>query len=174
MTHLTKTGSDIPADHIQFNDDHTKAWWLVPTLFGMPFVKFPDGFMDVRNAFDRPCDTCKGGILEVKGDGMEWLVDCPDCLNGRHTFTIDAPHGRHGALTLPLRVSVVPDTVLPIHDECPEYDPPDHICQAWGNGQWVWHKSDHVAGPDGPTEVAAILPSAARRGMWAVKLNVHN
>jgi hypothetical protein len=91
MTHLTKTGSDIPADHIQFNDAHTEAWWSVPTLFGMPFVKFPDGFMDVRNAFDRPCEPCDGTCWIDLGDPGRDDVKCDDCIDGRHTFTIDVP-----------------------------------------------------------------------------------
>jgi len=113
---------------------------------------------------------------------------CPACGGtGRHTFTIDVDlsHAEMGCTksevlegggiwpTRTYRVSVAPGMVLPILDECPDYDPPDHICQAWGDGRWIWHKSDDVAGLDGITEEPVTLPSAATPGMYAVKLVVH-
>jgi hypothetical protein len=152
----------IPRTNIEFNEAHTKAWWVVPTLFGMPFVEFPDGFMDVRNAFDRQCDTCKGGILEVKGDGMEWLVDCPDCLNGRHTFTIDI-ESDEGVIYCK-RVSVVPGMVLPLLDGDKKGNkyPPDAIYHTNGDGWWLASDFNNILD----------LPSAAKPGMWAVKLKV--
>jgi hypothetical protein len=49
----------IPAADFHLNGDGT-AWWRVQGMIGAPLVKFPDGFMDARTAFDGPCDACQG------------------------------------------------------------------------------------------------------------------
>lgn len=160
----------IPASHISFNDDGT-AWYIPHHEL---WKRNPHFIEDYWKRLDRPCDNLCGDIGE----------SCDDCINGRHTFTIEidgwydeAAGAFVGAVrgNRTLRVSVVPDVVLPIYDECPDEKPADHICHAWAGGQqsaeWWYHRSfDYTDW----TERQITLPPAAEPGMWAVQLQVHS
>jgi len=118
-------------------------------------------------------------VIELRPYGRGNERRCPDCDGtGRHTFTVEVVvrHGRYddrpSTYFNTFRVSVVPDTVLPIYDECADMKPPDHICQAYRDERWIWH-SDHKVTQLDPTEVPITLPPAAKPGMWAVQLKVH-
>lgn len=162
----------IPHNHITFNDDGT-AWLIVHECDG----DHPEGenrLCDLAcKSLDRPCDTC-GGSEHVPNDG-DWIdVDCPDCIDGRHTFDIDVGGsalgwgGKRGDEPHVATVSVVPGMVLPIYGEDPG-DWPDML--TFGK-PCVVIKSDGTAVMwDGAGDfVAVTLPSAAAPGMWAVQL----
>jgi len=101
----------IPADHWHTNPDGT-AWWVPAPIAGEPVLR----------ELDRLCDTCGGtevtetehGIIDPS-DGSVTSVEtvihaCPDCINGRHTFTVEVENSYPGWLyekSRPLRVSVV-------------------------------------------------------------------
>jgi hypothetical protein len=197
----------IPRTHIEFNDDHTKAWLVMPadpisTAFMIRNEWFPcssDGVPDWWAALDRPCETCNGRKaveaefwdLTDPNNHLGW-VDCPDCHGtGRHTFAIDikcptygdthigsvrAGTGRceHGGCTggiLTFRVSVVPGMVLPILTVGVEgypTDPPEQF--VWITKKGVLRVVNCVEKSDTHCGQA---PSAATKGMYAVKLAVH-
>lgn len=60
---------------------------------------------------DRPCDLCEGaGEIIVETDGYDSgrrVEDCPDCVNGRHTWTLE---------------------VVPEVPTCTRHDPCDCTC----------------------------------------------
>jgi hypothetical protein len=99
-------------------------------------------------------------------------VECvlPMCVNGKRGYWQDGhPCGRCRATgTYQLSVHVV--EVLPIHDHCADYKPADHICRAWQDERWYWHRSDLG---DRPTEEIVTLSTDAAPGMFAVRLAVH-
>lgn len=154
------------------------AWW---------YIEGPErwGWMTL---LDRPCDTCGGD------SAADWSVGLPecDCINGRHTFTLDVacagigkPRRCGDRITAStcagcdressrsLRVSVVPDMILPIYDKCPDYNPPNHLCQCYGDGKWYWHLGgpEHERAGTSDTERPVTLPSDAKPGGFAVLVN---
>ncbi len=177
----------IQASAIVF--DGNRAWWVPQLVYAgdgvFAVTGGPDNGLTDLPSLDRPCDTCLGTKLRVAAspDGSEVYHGpgtCSDCGGtGRHTFDIEVERScdtlanalRCDPVTY--RVSVVPGMVLPIHDECPDEKPADHICHAWSgiNGeQWFQHRSfDH----DDWTERPITLPPDAKPGMFAVQLEVH-
>jgi hypothetical protein len=170
----------IPATHIEFNDDHTEAWLVLNVS---PQGKtYPAAGVSPRA--DRPCDTCggrKGTSGVIPYEYARWRTPCPDCDGtGRHTFTIDVDlsHAEMGCTksevlegggiwpTRTYRVSVVPDMVLPIihNDNAPMLDGARFV--------EMWDDHHAIAWIDAHNDGRFILPSAAVRGMWAVKLAV--
>jgi hypothetical protein len=169
--------SAIPASDISIDIDGTTAW-LVDTP-GMSVG------WELRN---RPCDTCDGSGTCFHG-GPDVLPRCPDCDGtGRRTFTIELEcpicNGKRSEFCgygdgLPddnpscsmgvERVAVHVVEVLPIHDYCTDYKPADHICHAWRDDRWYWHRSERG---DRPTEKIITLPDSAAPGMWAVLLAI--
>jgi hypothetical protein len=156
----------IPHTHIEFNDAHTEAW-----------VVGDEWFWGAWHVRDRPCDTCDGDG-EFFNDLSDSMTDCPDCDGiGRHTFTIDVgpydirePHVTVYNAVTTHRVSVVPDMVLPILTVGVEgypHDPPEQFAWITKNGVLrvvnCVEKSDTHCGQ---------APSAATKGMWAVKVAV--
>lgn len=153
----------IPADHIAF--DGNRAWLVVSSP------------VDASVALDRPCDTCIGGH-------NDWCIN--NCINGRHTFEIKVACATcHGVGTTPnpasasgrqvchphtrpttYRVSIVAGMVLPIVDEDEADTAPTSHVAMWADGTNTYH--------DGELWYYITLPSAAKPGMWAVKLNVSN
>jgi hypothetical protein len=156
----------IPADQWLDNGDGT-AW--VATRATAEGAPYPIPF----DLFDRPCDLC---------DPHAWIggkpdLPCGDCDGtGRHTFPIevehDGPTGAHiassdGSFRRVYRVSVKPGMVLPIveHEQW-RLDPMFPVVtkvmlrymlrRANGTCDWI------------------TLPSAAKPGMWCVKLQVHS
>ena len=98
----------IPASHWHDNGDGT-AWWVEPDGVDHAMVVYWRGL-------DRPCDTCGGDLDLAEPEG-----DCPDCIDGRHTFEIEVPCSNrewikgdekvcptcHGGGKITFRVSVV-------------------------------------------------------------------
>ena len=72
----------IPADHITFDGD--TAWMVLP-----PFDPETEMAEDDPRSLDRPCHTCGGEMLVVDPHEPTSSVDCPDCIDGRHTFEIE-------------------------------------------------------------------------------------
>lgn len=176
--------SRIPPHLISFNDDNT-AWLFRP------------GDNASKRAWsyeDRPCDDCGGNPLEILNDD-----ECPArCINGRHTFELavqqyrdveidqwlfnqshnpsivgpgemgylpDGTHKRKGRYL----ASVVPGMVFQILDHNDHYPEATHLsientqCYLW---QWDETCSDFICHQD------VVLPSSAKPGMYAIKLNV--
>jgi hypothetical protein len=157
----------IPASSIHFNDDDT-AWWVVKPVHRMGVTNTagddnddPSWFMSL----DRPCDCTLG-----RSGAM---TDCGG--TGRHTFDLEVSFGAMTRGFRIVRASVEPGVVLPVADQCPDMDPPDHICRPYRDEQWVWHRDlGSVTGSlDDPTEILVDLPPDARPGLWAVLLEVH-
>jgi hypothetical protein len=153
----------IPATSFQLNDDGT-AWCVLANhakMGGWPWWM----------ALDRPCDTCGGDLDLAEPEG-----DCTDCIDGRHTFTVEVePFNAElaDAFNLPFvpithRVSVVPGMVLPIVEEAGSKDIPGRVVtynvQSGLGGSvvrtWLW---DGLEARESIT-----LPPDARPGMWAV------
>jgi hypothetical protein len=140
----------IPADHFIMNPDGT-AWWVPDNS------SLGDVGGDMMKALDRPCDS-------------------PDCIDGRHTFTVEVAWQTEvdAYESETHRVSVVPGMVLPIVGTVgafavlwENHDP--NPCILW--------KPDNVyrVGPKllvGNTLTPITLPPAAAPGMRAVKLAV--
>lgn len=179
----------IPASSVAFQDDGT-AWLYVPDHGIRTDVTDSRRYM---SDFDHPCDTCGGTLHYVDDRGEVYEDSCPaDCINGRHTFTIDVeraglacsvcglshlsagamPDGDH-AWTPPvrsLRVSVKPGMVLPIVDQedgCP--DTP-HVCVFHGRMGGEPHNQWTLFGADGVEDELDPFPSDAKPGGWAVQL----
>jgi hypothetical protein len=93
--------------HTAIAIDGTTAWLVIDGP--------RPGEYDDRHEFNRPCDTCKGTHLYHNGIGAD---ACPDCTNGRHTFTLDVQCG--DSIHLPF----VPD----LTDDDPLYVPGDREC----------------------------------------------
>jgi len=154
----------IPASHFHDNGDGTA--WVVGTEWWATTI--------MRDAQDRPCDTCLGRT-RYEGDNFV----CPDCIDGRHTFTVEVDHrlwmeGNYidGHIDT-IRVSVVPGMVLPIYDDNDEraFRPYDRCIIIGTRPQdegivVIWSG-------DGDFEQIT-LPPAAAPGMWAVKLAVQS
>jgi hypothetical protein len=170
--------------------DGTTAWLVVECP--------PDSAPARWEQADKQCDTCNGTGRNIKPSTCE-LVVCPGCHGSkRHTFTLDVEcewcvgygyllgspdHYEAGSDavfpctddageecndgTRQLSVHVV--EVLPIHDHCADYKPADHICRAWQDERWYWHRSSRWV----TTEKIVTLPADAAPGMWAVRLAVH-
>jgi hypothetical protein len=168
----------IPADHWHDNGDGTA--WLV--------FKFGTGLNGAAwEELDRPCDTCDGTMRVGCDEHDSWSCEpCPDCINGQHTFTVEVRciecHERDLLGFTPTRncsgirthrVSVAPGMVLPIHDECPDEDPIEHVCQAYRDERWILHL-DWKKLKCQPSERQLTLPPAAAPGMWAAKVAVRS
>jgi hypothetical protein len=164
------------------------AWLVVPLSGYHPNVA------TTYTHYNRPCDRCHGTGRMLEDDASR--PTCPDCHGtGQHTFTLDVECGDSIHLpfvpdltdddpwyvpgdrecrqcdesgTRSLSVHVV--AVLPIHDHCADYKPADHICRAWQDERWYWHRSDLG---DRPTEEIVTLPPDAAPGMYAVRMEVH-
>jgi hypothetical protein len=153
----------IPADHISFNDDGT-AWWIPSWPFTVGVVR----------QLDRPCDTCDGAMSRRV---VKETMRPHGCIDGRHTFDIEVEADyfigpmHHHILAEVHRVSVIPGMVLPIHNECPDEKPIEHVCQAYQDERWILHL-DWKKLKIEPSERQIALPPAAAPGMWAVKLKV--
>ena len=131
---------------------------------------------------NRPCDTCCGTgahiLDELEDDRSFWKTeDCPACQGtGQHTFTLDVEGECMSIANGRLRrydgfaIAVHVVEVLPIHDHCADYKPADHICRAWQDERWYWHRSDLG---DRPTEEIVTLSADAAPGMSAVRMAVH-
>jgi hypothetical protein len=148
----------IPSTAIHFNDDGTA--WVVGTEWWATNI--------MRDALDRPCDTCggRGWIVEDRtwGQPEGEQHQCPaECINGRHTLTVEVAWQtevdayEYGAD----RVSVVPGMVLPIVEEGEDaYHDPDVITADLMG--WYWHGHRKVT-----------LPPDAKVGGYAVKVVVY-
>lgn len=100
-------------------DDINTEWWIVSEGLAASW--------SMTESPDRACDTCHGEREKRHRQSGVW---CPDCVDGRHTFEIEAecsyengtaPKGGHMCVgTVSLRVSVVPGMVLPIVEEGPD------------------------------------------------------
>ncbi len=123
---------------------------------------------------NRPCDTCDG-CKHLCVDGVN-NIRCPDCVNGRHTFTVEVDYGSgntYGGRTrgepwgVEFRVHVI--DVLPIVDETDVLNgvtvPAHHVIMRYSGEAWA------VVGTSPPERIT--LPSAAEPGMWLVRLAVH-
>ena len=158
------------ADHIRMGDG--TGWVICPNE--IEHDSDPDW---LRLAFwhgsDRPCDTCDGTATAPVPE----VLPCPDCIDGRYTFTIEVEHPNWCGLGDPIdryRVSIVPGMVLPIHHGSTCKSPkPSHVCIHENpaeflipphNAQLVTYLHDIAP--------AITLPPAAQPGMWAVKLKV--
>ena len=157
----------IPADHWHDNGDGT-AWLVTHGGLGI----------DLFDSFDRPCDTCGGtGRRQVDQYGNVWGdklaeamstiivgdIPCPNCIDGRHTFTIEVevPQVLPKHWPAHLRVSVVPGMVLPIVHDPGKTD--EQVIEMGFSDRtkavlW-WHDR-------GWSRIT--LPPAAQPGMWAV------
>jgi hypothetical protein len=162
----------IPASGFQMNPDGT-AWWVPEPIFNV------DDFAWAK-ALDRPCDydSCHDGWIDTqRGNDSEACEHCDG--TGRHTFTVEVgDHSRPPSLSMELsgeapcdgcvrthRVSVVSGMVLPIRKGPGIHPVPVIVLYDDGVGMWQ-------SGDDEPT-VLDDFPSAAKPGMWAVKLEVH-
>ena len=184
MTRVT-----IPADHWHANNDGTawliaqrcrddrapqEAHWGVghPCVYGC-------------RALDRPCGTCDGrGIAAVTSRGEDGYDVCPDCIDGRHTFTVEVACDFCNGNTPPPnvvappcwkcagrksgahRVSIAPGMVLPV-----QADPSPGSAKIGFDGVSFWHYNTTT---EPWTHERVTLPPAARPGMWAVKLAVQS
>lgn len=152
-----------PADSWHDNGDGT-AWWVTGDTLTRYYAEL----------LDRPCDRCYGQdvrTLDVRG----WHDHCPDCIDGRHTFDVEvANRPNRGIVARAYRVSIVPGIVLPIYGEGELADGDGLPCEGMTHidtqaGRFmlcVW--SD-----EGWAETPVELPPAAKPGMWAAKLKVH-
>lgn len=157
----------IAADRIVFNDDGT-AWciWKANEAF--------DGETgeDYIHSLDRPCDACGGTALGL-WDLRHAQDPCPDCIDGRHTFDIEAPCQDDGCSGTSLyRVSVVPGMVLPLvaideHNIVGRY-----IVQTQPSARWWGIDNSTFPIQRIGSDDDITLPSAAAPGVWAVKLRV--
>ena len=172
----------IPANHITINGD--TAWWVFD--HGLQLIDLA--------AADVPCDGCFNGEYPI-WDHNDVEVECPDCDGtGRHTFAIEVEcvgtlmPNDHGGLTcdggcsdypygvVTHRVHVVPSMVVPIVDVWGDHEsaPRNGRVVDLGNQGHAWvvditSKADWQLQP-----VERItLPPAAKPGMWAVQLAVH-
>jgi hypothetical protein len=162
----------IPESSIHFNEDGTA--WLV--LYDDAKI----GGWAWWKALDRPCDTCNGfGTIHDTGDSVANAYPCPNCINGRDTFTLEvgdwnqADHTveSYCELVTTLRVSIREGMVLSIYGNDHEHYDTSWI-EIWPDGStllFVWsegraeHFSEHIT-----------LPPDARPGMWAVLLDAHD
>ena len=162
----------IPASSIHFNGDDT-AWLLLPTP---EFSGAEKSDLAKYIQADRPCDTCGGNwqdYLEPLDRDGNVVSPCLDCVNGRHTFTVEVQCGTwadcsptcSGVNTL--RVSISPGMVLPIVAAPAR---PDHraIVQLQEP-----HSGAVLFDPDQDAAPIITLPPDARPGMWAVLLDIH-
>jgi len=149
----------IPASHFLDNGDGTL--WLV--FDPMRLGPWPD--------FDRPCDRCAQDFTNMV------TRETHDCINGRHTFTVEVgtytPNGIPDDPSIAIycerrRVSVVPGMVLPIVENA-EWDGTTSpiICRSTFDRDYFLRlplpsHNEHIT-----------LPPAAKPGMWAVQLQVH-
>jgi len=161
----------IPRDRILLDDDGYGWWVLGPwTQDDNPPIK----------QLDRPCDTC-GGKRCVENFSVQYGWDrCPDCIDGRHTWTAEVSRnsmpmrdGVHQGRTRSVRLSVVPDMVLPIYGEHP-CDWPEMLT---ADRPCVIIKDDGTAVLwDGAGDITSIkMPDAAKPGeSWAVRVRWEN
>jgi hypothetical protein len=182
----------IPKDHISFNDDGTEAWIV---FMVMPPVTQEGSVRSPWFALNRPCDMCQGTAWSciVETDEGDFMEDtCPDCIDGRHTFTIEVEQdrdawvcecsaiGRHHCVyngwreVFPLsartyRVSVIPGMVLKMRQwQHPLPTDMTYPCLIqMPKGYWLTAHTDSFS--DG---FQVPLPPAAAPGIWAVKLKV--
>jgi hypothetical protein len=169
----------IPHDHFDLQGD--TAWLVAQECDGDHRLSV--GCHKTFDDLDQPCDTCGGTGLEHWRTAVDEFdsARCSDCSGGgRRSFDIEVSGGCicngdsppdpecPGSIGLrAYRASIV--EVLPIHDDCPDMSPPDHVCHAYADEGWTWHRSfDH----EDWTERPVVLPPAATPGMWAVKLNI--
>jgi hypothetical protein len=166
----------IPADSITFNDDGT-AWWVVRKC---PEPRGQQSMHTDCNVgatiLDQPCDTCGGeGVVDdLDNDGA--VVTCEWCDGtGRHTFEIEVEcqwNTRAMNDAFPEFPKMDSPRILRVHvlDALPIYGgyktrPVGHI---WINSDGdAWHH-------DVNESKIVTLPPAAKPGMWAVKLEVHD
>lgn len=158
----------IPADHIDIYGD--KAWWVVPA----------DQLAASTALIDRPCDTCGGHGRRKIGNHLR-DEHCPDCHGtGRHTFELEVgqPKCPPDCIAVghirTLRVSVVPDMVLPImRSDTACYADPRHggpVRSCYVSQAGALRLVDHAEQTD---TYLCPAPPAARRGMRAVQLEIH-
>lgn len=153
----------VPATSIALQDDGT-AWWYTADP-----IAHSEGW---ALTIDRPCDSeCFKGTATYENYIVLGSPRCPDCIDGRHTFTIDVeppfPETYLNDPTRSLRVSVVPGMIaqiVGIGEATTETQYP-FITPKVGGG-WVLH---HI--PRAMAERTPItLPSDAKPGGWAVQL----
>jgi hypothetical protein len=151
------------------NADGTEAW-LVREAWEV----------DPDHDADRPCDRCFGeGVILVVNQGEE---PCGVCNGtGRHPFDIEVAveHTGTGWIADRHRVSVIPGMVLPIVKRHPishystlaEGETTRVILRSLpAPGGVVVEYTNH----SGAVVDDLTLPPAAKPGMWAVKLHVHD
>lgn len=158
----------IRHDHIAIDGD--TAWWVVSSP------------VDAHVALDRPCDTCGGKQrydVTENGRYIGWQY-CTDCDTGRHAFAVEVEehwtaYGESGTGARTLRVSVVPDMVMPIYDPValmdgdglPEEWMPHVTVDSLGSVQRWWRDPEYL---DEWDDEDITLPPAAKPGMWAIQL----
>ena len=145
----------IPADHITSDGD--MAWLVV--------AADPDEY-GWAAALDRPCDTCGSTAPDAP-----FIQNCPDCINGRHTFEIEVSFGAMTRGFRTHRASVVPGMVLPIIADCRSDRIPAQACIEVVSASYIrewcwsdrWKRWQHRV---------VTLPPAAKPGMWAIQLKI--
>jgi hypothetical protein len=134
-------------------------------------------------ALDRPCDLTHADIRRLTGSPDN---PCPDCFNGRHTFTLeefcDHPLGRercrhcgwwtHGMIEYTVSVAQRSDNwpggFIPMfHNNNTTRRNSAPLIEVWDDGEaWLWTH------PEALTARGITLPSAARPGDYLVKFDV--
>jgi hypothetical protein len=160
-------GPVIPFDRWHDNGDGTA--WMVVTL----------PVSAAMQHFDRPCDcNCHDSA------GPDVVEEC-DCIDGRHTFTVEVEHAANGCQigscrdqdsdlrygVHRLRVSIIPGMVIPIIDPGPCSPEVIPCIELWTKGTsagdaWLWldDQQRHA--------LSVNLPDGKRVGMYAVKVKV--
>jgi rubredoxin len=191
-TESLPTVQQIPAEDFgPIIDGH--AWWIVDAHdllcpncgasaslpLGMTCrdhrpVLSPEG----TKLLDRPCDTC-GGESECWYDGPQ-QIDCPDCIDGRHTFTVEAfaqcicngdspPRPRcPGVGPHTHRLSIVPGMIVSLVQYGEHATVGHYIVRV--NDRWF--RIDNTVGPITSHGEVLDFPSGARPGRWAVQCKV--
>lgn len=123
-----------------------------------------------RDTYERQCEVC---------DGAGWVDGIGDCLQcdgaGRHTFVVDVEVGDIPELRIPsvpgtLYAHIVPGTVLPIRSLVTRVVYPSITKSPRTHDKDTGFTLHRAPGVQQQVE----LPPAARVGMWAIGLVIHD